>query len=125
MKVLVDSCVWGGVRPALEAAGHDAIWVGDWPGDPGDVAILQQSYAEGRVLVTLDKDFGELAIHRGHPHHGIIRLVALGARQQAPVCLQVLARHGDELLAGAIVTAEPGHVRIRLPEPPSNPGSTG
>lgn len=32
------------------------------------------------------------------------------------MCLDVLSRHGDELLAGAIVTAEPGRLRIRPAE---------
>ena len=31
MKVLLDTCVAGPlVAPALVAAGHDAIWAGDW-----------------------------------------------------------------------------------------------
>jgi predicted nuclease of predicted toxin-antitoxin system len=65
--------------------------------------------------VTLDKDFGELAIVHGFPHHGILRLVNFSARQQAAACLAVLAAHGEELLAGAIVTAEPGRMRVRPP----------
>ena len=35
---------------------------GDWPTDPGDDDILTYAYQEDRILVTLDKDFGELAI---------------------------------------------------------------
>jgi predicted nuclease of predicted toxin-antitoxin system len=34
----------------------------DWAKDPGDEEILTQAHREGRVLVTLDKDFGELAV---------------------------------------------------------------
>ena len=34
MKVLLDTCVAGRlVAPALVAAGHDAIWAGDWASD--------------------------------------------------------------------------------------------
>ena len=40
MRILLDSCVWGKARAELEAAGHDAIWAGDWPNDPGDAEIL-------------------------------------------------------------------------------------
>jgi predicted nuclease of predicted toxin-antitoxin system len=116
MKILLDSCVWGKARAELAAAGHDAVWCGDWPRDPGDEEILTQAHAEGRVLVTLDKDFGELAVLRGLPHGGIVRLVNISAHQQAVVCLRVLALHGPELASGAIVTAEPGRLRIRLPE---------
>jgi predicted nuclease of predicted toxin-antitoxin system len=66
--------------------------------------------------VTLDKDFGELAIVRGSPHRGILRLCNLRSTQQAEVCLHVLALHGAELSAGAIITAEPRRIRIRPPE---------
>lgn len=101
---------------ALQKAGHDVVWAGDWTEDPGDREILAQANSEHRVLATLDKDFGELAVLRGQPHHGIIRIVGFSARSQAEVCSVVLQRHGDELLNGAIVTAEPGRLRIRTTE---------
>jgi predicted nuclease of predicted toxin-antitoxin system len=88
--------------------------------DPGDEEILAQAHREGRILITLDKDFGELAIVHGRPHSGIVRLVNIRAKEQAIVCEAVLAKHGDELLRGAIVTAEPGRLRIH-PPPDASP----
>lgn len=116
MKLLLDTCVWGGVRAELVAVGYDVIWTGDWVEDPGDEEILAAAYSQGRILVTLDKDFGELAIVLRTPHCGILRLVNLTTKQQSVVCLRVLALYGDELASGAIVTAELGRVRIRPPE---------
>lgn len=116
MKILLDSCVWSGAREALERAGHDVAWVGDWGEDPGDEEILAQAHAEGHVLVTLDKDFGEIAIVQGAPHSGIVRLVNLSVKMQADVCVKVLELHGGELQAGAIVTAEAGRLRLRPAE---------
>jgi predicted nuclease of predicted toxin-antitoxin system len=116
MKVLLDACVWGGARGELAATGHDVVWAGDRSENPGDEEILIRAHSEGRILVTLDKDFGEVAIVRGIAHSGIIRLVNLGARQQGKVCGQVLAKYGKELLSGAMITAEPGRVRIRPPD---------
>lgn len=113
MKLLLDTCVWGRACEALEAVGHDVIWAGGWNVDPGDDEILARAHQEGRVLVTLDKDFGELAVVHGHPHAGIVRLVNWSVLQQASVCLTVLARYGAELQTGAIVTVEPGRVRVR------------
>lgn len=84
MKLLLDACVWGGARGELIAAGHDVDWAGDWPQDPGDEKIMDRAAQEGRVLVTLDKNFGELAIVRGKVHCGIVRLVNISARQQPP-----------------------------------------
>lgn len=118
MKVLLDTCVWGKASIALKAAGHDVVWAGDWPEDPGDDEILSRAHAQRRILVTLDKDFGELAVVHHKPHCGILRLVNFAARQQAAVCLHVLSVHGEELLSGSIITAEPGHMRIRPSEAP-------
>jgi predicted nuclease of predicted toxin-antitoxin system len=118
MKVLLDSCVWGGVRRELEAGGHDVSAAFDWEKDPGDEEILEIAHREGRILITLDKDFGELAIIRGRLHSGILRLVDISATLQGAVSQHVLGLHGEELQRGAIVTAEPGRLRIRPPETP-------
>jgi predicted nuclease of predicted toxin-antitoxin system len=115
VKVLLDACVWSGVGGALAAAGHDVIWAGDWPSDPGDEEILDQAAAEGRVLVTLDKDFGELAVRQGRVHCGIVRLVSLASREQPGVCAQILKAHEKDLSRGAIITAERGRLRVRTP----------
>jgi predicted nuclease of predicted toxin-antitoxin system len=114
--MLLDSCVSGVVRDALIEDGHDVEWAGDWPRDPGDEEILARAHAEERVLVTLDKDFGELAVVRGAPHAGIIRLVDLSLKLQAKACLRVLELHGGEIEGGAIATAEPGRLRVRPAE---------
>lgn len=116
MKLLLDNCVWNKSREDLTAVGHDVVHVGDWPEDPGDEELLRRAYSEDRVLVTLDKDFGELAVVQAQPHVGIIRLVEIPARRQGPVCAVALERYGTMLARGAIVTVEPGRTRVRLPE---------
>ena len=113
MRILLDTCVWGGVKQVLARAGHDVIWAGDWEQDPGDDEILAIAYSEGRILITLDKDFGELAVVFGQPHSGIVRLVNMSTKQQGEVCLEVLARYESNLLKGALITAERDRVRVR------------
>ena len=113
MKILLDTCVWKGVLKVLKVAGHNVIWTGDWDQDPGDVEILSHAYEEGRILITLDKDFGELAIVYGYPHNGILRLVNLSTVQQASMCEKILDKYGEELYAGAIITVDANRVRIR------------
>lgn len=113
MRVLLDTCVHSAARPVLEAAGHDVAAVADLPSDPGDEAILAQAAAEKRVLVTLDKDFGELAVLHRQSHAGIVRLVDARADEQGPRCAAVLRLHEADLVNGAIVTAERLRTRIR------------
>jgi predicted nuclease of predicted toxin-antitoxin system len=96
MNLLLDTCVWGGAIRELEAAGHNVEWTGQWEQDPGDAEILARAYSERRILVTLDKDFGELAIVRGLPHSGILRLVEFSARnrqQSACGCSPFMAQN--------------------------------
>jgi predicted nuclease of predicted toxin-antitoxin system len=90
-------------------------WVGDWSEDPGDDAVMARAFSEERVLVTLDKDFGELAVALGRQHCGIVRLVNIPARQQASLCHRVLSTHAEALRTGAIITAEAQRLRVRLP----------
>jgi predicted nuclease of predicted toxin-antitoxin system len=114
MKILLDSCVWGKAKIQLSHEGYDVEWAGDWPKDPGDLEILARAHSERRVLVTLDKDFGELAIVRNISHSGIIRLVGISARKQAELCSYIFGRYRDAIEKGAIITVEANRVRIRL-----------
>jgi predicted nuclease of predicted toxin-antitoxin system len=113
MRLLLDTCLSGKTATILRSSGHDVVWAGAWPSDPGDAAILARACNEQRILVTLDKDFGELAVVHGEPHCGIVRLVDCSVLRQAATCELVLARHGELLATGGIVTAEPGRLRIR------------
>jgi len=115
VKVLLDACVWGKARDELVTVGHDVVHAGDWAEDPGDEEILARAFREDRVLITLDKDFGELAIVRAQSHVGIVRLVEIPALRQGSACAEVLERYGVTLAAGAIVTVERGRTRVRAP----------
>ena len=113
MRLLLDSSIWPRTVDHLRAGGHDVVWAGDWPRDPGDEAILATAHRERRILVTLDKDFGELAVRHGRPHAGIVRLVAIPVADQAWLVERVLTRRATGLANGAIVTADPERIRVR------------
>lgn len=115
MNVLLDSCVSTSAASELRKAGHDVITTDIFGSDPGDRAILAYGLQNTRTVVTIDKDFGELAVLHKQPHCGIIRLVDVPTSRQGSVTAEALANHGDELLAGAIVTIEPTRIRIRSP----------
>lgn len=109
----MGSGVWGGALPDLSALGHDVNLVGILGQGSGRYGVLAAAQSEQRILVTLDKDFGELAILKGLPHSGIIRLAGFRAAQMANAIRHVVGTYERELIAGAIVTVDPERVRIR------------
>lgn len=67
MRILADENFPGDAVLALRERGHDVAWVrSDAPGS-SDVQVIARAQAEGRVLVTFDKDFGELVFRSKLP----------------------------------------------------------
>jgi predicted nuclease of predicted toxin-antitoxin system len=62
MRLLADENFPLPTIEALRQAGHDVIWArSDLPG-AGDAALLDLAEADGSILLTLDKDFWQIAI---------------------------------------------------------------
>ena|SRR5438477_4060116 len=110
MKLLADNCVTITFDPAINNAGHDCIRISP---DTGDKKLMEIAWREGRTIVTIDKDFGELAVLQQLPHHGILRLVRVRARDEVRVALDAIERYEMKLQNGAIVTAYYGWFRLR------------
>lgn len=68
------------------------------------------------VLITEDKDFGELVFVRRLPHPCIVRFVDMSVAEKVEVMRELLEHHVDALLAGAIVFVTRGRVRVRRAE---------
>ncbi|MEQ1893170.1 MAG: DUF5615 family PIN-like protein [Planctomycetota bacterium] len=116
MKLLADTCVSRDAVVEWVRAGHEVFSAADLEHDPGDEELLRRAHEEARVVLTLDRDFGTLAVLRRIPHHGIVRMVGFRAREQGSAGLVALAMHAEELAQGSIVTVERERIRVRLPE---------
>ena len=104
MRFLLDACAASRrLRDALSALGHDVRSARGELARASDEALLALAYEEGRVLVTEDKDFGELVFLRRLPHPCIVRLVELRVTEQVDAMRDLIERHGHALRAGAIV----------------------
>ena len=65
MRILANENLPREAVEALRDRGHDVAWVRtDSPGSSDD-AVIKRSAAQARVLITFDKDFGELAFRWG------------------------------------------------------------
>ena len=84
--------------------------------EPGidDQAVLARANADGALLITEDKDFGELVFRQRLVHAGVIlvRMAGQSVASKADSILRALAGHGEEM-AGAFTVLAPGLIRIR------------
>jgi hypothetical protein len=61
MRFLANENIPGGAVAALANAGHDVVWVSTERPGMADAEVLAWAARERRILLTFDKDFGELA----------------------------------------------------------------
>lgn len=115
MKFLLDVCVSSrSLDTFLVGRGHDVVSAASIDPRASDQRLLEVALAQGRILVTEDKDFGELAFVRQFPHGPIVRLVELTVDAQVNALGELLDRHADVLVGPVMITITRGRVRIRL-----------
>ncbi len=103
---------------ALRGTGYDVAWVlTDNPGI-SDKDVLQRANIEGRILLTFDKDFGELAFREGLSSEcGIIlfRIPKSSSAEIARIVVSVLSSRSD--WTGHFSVIETNRIRMRVIPP--------
>jgi len=105
---------------ALRAAGHDVLWIATDFAGLSDPSVLTKAVDDGRVLVTFDKDFGEL-VFRGHQPTvgiGLFRIVPMSVDALVTLVLTVLPSRDDWI--GYFSVIKRGRIR-RVPLSSLNP----
>jgi len=120
MRFLVDSCISKFVTESLRAQQHNVIWVPETGYDPGDEILMQQAYEENRILITAEKDFGDLVFVYNKPHTTIIRLVATPPKKQMNLLETILENYSRELQENVLITASLSRIRIKYPSDEEN-----
>lgn len=92
LRILADENIGGRVVKALRSAGYDVVSVKEQFPGIRDTDVLRIAHEEQRLIITQDKDFGELAVRlslsassgillirigRGRPHDDAERIVAV------------------------------------------------
>jgi|SRR5579859_5425909 len=113
MNFLADESCAGPVIRALREAGHDVVAVSEVAVGAEDEKILERALNEKRVLITEDRDFGELVYARGRSSAGVIlvRFPGRARRAKPATVLEAVAKLGSRL-QNAFTVIEPGRVRI-------------
>ena len=114
MNLLADESIEGQVVQRLRSEGHSIEWIAEIAPGASDAEVLAMAATTGRVLLTSDKDFGELIFGRSQPHAGVLllRLRGLSTTDRSRIVVEAIRASGRDL-AGAFVVVTPDAVRLR------------
>lgn len=108
MRFLVDECAGPKVADWLRQQGHETFSVFDEIRGANDQVILEKALGEYWILITADKDFGEMVYRQKRQHHGIIliRLEDQRAAAKIAVLKSLLENYADQLADTFVVVTE-------------------
>ena len=117
MNFLADEGVDRQIVDRLRAAGHEVYYTAESAPSSSDDDLLRRANERGALLLTADKDFGELVFRMRRIHAGVIllRLAGLSAETKCGHLMAVLEARAAEVL-GAFTVIAPGQVRNRRGE---------
>lgn len=118
MRILANENFPGEAVAALRSRRHDVVWIRtDSPGS-SDRSVIKRAVDEDRILITFDKDFGELAFRFGLSSPAGIILFRISARSPGDVArLSVSVLEGRSDWGGHFSVVEDDRVRM-TPLPP-------
>jgi predicted nuclease of predicted toxin-antitoxin system len=115
MRFVLDQSAEARIGSFLASLGHDVTRVArDYPAGLPDTDVLAIAHREQRILVTNDRDFGELVFRLHQPHAGVIYFrfpLDATAAQKIASLRRLLVTHQDRLDQFIVVT--PRGVRVR------------
>lgn len=116
MRLMADEGIDRQIVERLRQEGHEVLYIAEL--DPGitDEVVLAEAHRGEALLITSDKDFGELIYRQARIRSGVLllRLAGLSQERKAEVVSSCLNTHGEEMLA-AFSVLSPGSLRIRSP----------
>jgi predicted nuclease of predicted toxin-antitoxin system len=116
MRFLLDENVDLPLADHLNTQGHDATAVArDYERSIEDHEVLEIARTEGRILITNDKDFGELIYRQQLEHTGVIlfRLRDEDIPTKIARLEAVLTHHAEALADGAFIVVTDTRIRVR------------
>lgn len=114
MRWLADECVAASLVRDLRRAGHDVLYVAEVAASLSDTEVIQLASREERLLLTIDKEFGELVFGRGEAVPGVILLrIDPENAQHSNMRLFSVIDHFEQSLFGRYVVVDDVRFRSR------------
>ncbi len=114
MNILVDESVDQQIVARLRDDGHDVLYIAELAPGINDDEVLEAANQHDALLLTADKDFGELVFRLGRLTKGVVllRLSGMAAKQKVVRVSTAIIEHEAEL-TDAFSVVSPGMIRIR------------
>lgn len=114
MNILCDEGVDGEIVARLRRDGNAVLYVAEMEPGIDDDTVLERANEHDALLVTEDKDFGEMVFRQELAHHGValLRLHGLLSATKAQIVSTAFKQHASEM-PDAFTVISPGLVRIR------------
>lgn len=114
MKWVADENIDRQVVAALREQGHEVVYIAEIDPAAGDPDILRLAVSSSSLLLTADKDFGDIVYRLRQAADGVVllRLHGMNPEEKAEVISRVVEEHGEEL-RGAFTVVTQDKVRIR------------
>lgn len=118
MKFLADECCDVVIVEGLRQDGHDVFFVAESMRGAKDQVVLQTGADQSRIVLTDDKDFGELTVRLRLPAYGVVllRIDSADADQKLQRLREVLSKHQNRFAEHFVVIDE-RKVRFRRLRP--------
>jgi predicted nuclease of predicted toxin-antitoxin system len=114
MRILANENVAGVVVREFRARGHDVLSVKESMRGEKDLVVLARAHADCRLLLTCDKDFGELAVRFGLPAgSGVILLRLSGSNPETDNARAISAVTSRDDWSGHFAVVTDDRVRLR------------
>jgi predicted nuclease of predicted toxin-antitoxin system len=114
VRWLLDECVDAELVAILHRSGHDVVYIADVEPRAPDREVMNLACREERLLLTEDKDFGDLVFREARPVPGIVllRIDTAQRLRKGPRLLAAIERFGDALF-GHYTVVERARFRSR------------
>jgi predicted nuclease of predicted toxin-antitoxin system len=112
--IVADESIDRAIVEGLRSMGIEVQFILEVARGDSDEQVLRRAQSHRALLLTADKDFGELVYHRGHSHFGVVllRLAGLTQKEKTDIVVSAFRVH-EAAFADSFSVITQDSIRIR------------
>jgi len=114
MILVLDESIDRSIAEALKNAGFEVLYVLEMERGIKDEEVLEIANSNNALLLTSDKDFGDLVFRRKMIFTGVVlfRIFGISNQEKGELAVRIIKTHGNEFY-NAFTVITPKTIRIR------------